>query len=379
VVAVGLFVRTFTSLAFRNLGFEPARVLIVGVNSQHVNGDATRLRSIYVRTRDAVRALPGVADAALSIVTPVQGGGMLNTIAVSDGQSVPATVLGGIANSWANVISPGWFHTLGMTLIAGRDFSEDDRAGSQPVAIVNQALVRAFLGGRSPLGHTITSAPPRGMPLEIIGVVADAVYESPRESVPPTVFTPLAQLDNAAPLAGMSLTVRAAVGSPVGLTKSIASAIGMIDPDLTLTFRGLADQVHASLIQERLIATLSGFFGGLALLLAGLGLYGVTSYAVSRRRREIAIRLALGAAPASVVRLVLSRLMLLVGIGIVIGVGVSVWVSRFVATLLYNLTPRDPATLASAVFVLSVVGACAAGLPAWRASRVDPAVTLRDE
>ena len=136
--------------------------------------------------------------------------------------------------------------------------------------------------------------------------------------------------------------------------------------------------MNASLIQERIVAMLSGFFGGLALLLAALGLYGVTSYAVSRRRAEIGIRMALGAAPGSVVRLVLMRVTLLVAIGVVVGTGISIWASTFVTTLLFGLEPRDPVTLAGAAAVLAIVGATAGWLPAYRASRIDPANVLRE-
>ena len=139
----------------------------------------------------------------------------------------------------------------------------------------------------------------------------------------------------------------------------------------------MTDQVSATLTQERVIAMLAGFFGALALLLAGLGLYGVTSYAVSRRRAEIGIRMALGAAPGSVIRLVLSRVTLLVGIGVLVGTGVSIWASKFVATLLYGLEPRDPITLVGAAVLLGAVGAAAGWLPAYRASRIDPAAVLR--
>jgi putative ABC transport system permease protein len=151
-----------------------------------------------------------------------------------------------------------------------------------------------------------------------------------------------------------------------------------VDRNLTLTVHLLADQVDASLLQERLVAMLSGFFGGLALLLAGLGLYGVTAYAVSRRRTEIGIRLALGARPGGVVRLVLRRVALLVGAGVVVGGVASLWAARFAGSLLYGLQPRDPVTLAAAAAVLAGVGALAGWLPARRASRIDPARVLRE-
>ena len=147
---------------------------------------------------------------------------------------------------------------------------------------------------------------------------------------------------------------------------------------VAITFRPIADQVDAALTQERLVAMLSGFFGALALLLAALGLYGVTAYAVSRRRSEIGLRMALGAAPSGVVGMVLGRVALLVGLGVLVGLGTSVWASTLVAPLLYGLAPRDPLTMAAAAFVLGAIGALAGWIPALRASRIDPARVLRD-
>jgi ABC-type antimicrobial peptide transport system permease subunit len=217
-------------------------------------------------------------------------------------------------------------------------------------------------------------------PITIVGVATDAVYWSLRSPIQPTLYVPITQ--NIAPASWMTqvnLCVRTNSGSPALVARGIGSAISGVNRDLALTFQPLADQVDALLTQERVVAQLSGFFGALALLLAGLGLYGVTAYAVSRRRREIGIRMALGAEPAVVVRLVVSRVTKLVALGVVIGAGVSLWASRFVASLLYGLEPRDPATLLGAIVVLSIVGATAAWLPARRASRIDPAIILRHE
>jgi predicted permease len=284
-----------------------------------------------------------------------------------------------------NFITPGWFATYGTALRGGRDFDDRDTATAAPVVVVNDAFVRMFFPGRSAIGATITvGIGPRGeVPLgsrTIVGVVGDAVYRSLREEVRPTVYLPLAQWpDVGIPMnASLTLSVRAAAGPPAALAHSVAAALTAIDGRLAFSFRPLAERVSASLQQERLIATLSGFFGALALLLAGLGLYGVTAYAVSRRRMEIGIRMALGAAPGRVVRLVLSRVSMLVGIGVLAGAGASLWASTFVATLLYGLEPRDPATLAGAAAVLAGVGAAAGWLPAWRASRIDPAEVVRE-
>ena len=192
------------------------------------------------------------------------------------------------------------------------------------------------------------------------------------------MYVPLAQQDVTGSFSFVTLSVRAASGPPALLARGVGDAIARVDPDIAITFTPLKQQVDAALVQERIMAMLSGSFGALALLLSALGLYGVTAYAVNRRRTEIGIRMAIGAAPARVVRLVLARVTILLGIGVVIGAGASVWASRFVAALLYGLEPRDPATLVSSAAVLAAVGALAGWLPAYRASRLDPAEVLRE-
>ena len=377
VVGAGLFMRTFSSLANLHLGFDRDPVLLVTVNAQRTDIPAPERLAAYERIRQSVAAAPGVRAAAVSLVTPVSGSTWNTRATVSGGVPLPERQ----SQSNFNAITPGWFATFGTPLLAGRDITDRDRKGAPPVVVVNQAFVRRFLNGENAIGHTAkqTGFYP-GPPLEIVGVVADAVYRSLREPVPPTMYVPLAQFDDSRRPAPptVSVSVRAASGPPALLARSVSAAIGTVNPDLALTFRPLSDQVNASLTQERVVAMLAGFFGGLALLLAGLGLYGVTSYAVSRRKTEIGIRMALGAAPGGVVRLVLSRVTLLVGSGVIAGAGVSVWASKFVATLLYGLEPRDPLTLVASAAVLATVGGVAGWLPARRASRIDPAQVLRD-
>jgi ABC-type antimicrobial peptide transport system permease subunit len=175
-----------------------------------------------------------------------------------------------------------------------------------------------------------------------------------------------------------TVTVRSAVDNPALLTRSVAAAIASVNPRLSLTFLPMTEQLAGLMVRERIVAMLAGFFGGLALLLAAIGLYGITSYGVSRRRTEIGIRMALGADATEVVRLILSRAAVLVGLGIVIGAGLSLWASTFAASLLYGLQPRDPLTLVTAAAILTAVGAFAAWLPARRAARIDPIDVLRE-
>ena len=375
VVAAGLFVRTFASLATLDLGFDRNQVLVASISAQRLQLEPSQRPELFRRTLEAAAAVPGVASAALSAVTPVSGSTWNNRIELPDGPSLPERE----RVAYINLLSGAWFKTYGTPLLAGRDFTNDDGPQATPVAIVNEAFAKKFTPGRSPIGTRVRQpgGPTRpAIERQIVGFVRDAVYRSLREPVPPTMYIPYAQQTE--PPSNMSVSVRAAAGSPALLTRPLAAALTQVHGDIAITFRPLAEQVNAALVQERMVAWLSGFFGALALLLAGLGLYGVTSYAVSRRRSEMGIRMALGAAPREVVVLVLRRVALLVGVGTLVGAAAALWASRFVSTLLYGLEPRDPLTLVAAMLVLAAIGAMAGWLPARRASRVDPATVLRE-
>src|SRR4051812_5857208 len=380
VVGAGLFVRTFSTLTARPLGFDRDRVLVASVNGHSAAIDPSQRLPLYERAAAAARTLPAVSGAAASYQTPpVEMISILPVDAISGG----AARRGMDRMNPLNFVGPGWFRTLGIPIIAGRDIEESDRAATPRVAVVNQAFARKFLNGASPLGRTITSTagqPPVSMAIEIVGVVEDAVFGGLRAPQHPMLYVPLAQATwvPAGFFTQVDLSVRADHTPPLALTRSVAAAVCRLRADFGVTVRSLADQVDATLTQERVVAMLSGFFGALALLLASLGLYGVTAYSVARRRSEIGIRMALGATPAGVVRLALARVTTLVAVGMVAGIGLSLWASTFIATLLYGLEPPDPGTLAAAAIVLSAVGAAAGWLPAHRASRIDPAEVLRD-
>ena len=375
IVAAGLFMRTFSSLANLSLGFDRNPVLVANVNAMRTGLEPDQRPDLYERLRQAAAEVPGVATAAASAVTPVSGSSWGFRIERIDDRVMPDEN----RNVYVNLVSPGFFQTFGTSMLGGRDFSSRDSKAAPHVVIVNEAFARKFTNGQNPIGHHLRQPEYPERPAfdqEIVGYVKDAVYRSLREPVPATMYVPIAQ--HLQPPSGISISVRAAGGSPARLTKSLAAALTSVNPNIALTFRPLAEQVNNSLIQERVVAMMSGFFGGLALLLAGLGLYGVTSYSVNRRRTELGIRLALGSAPGGVIRLVLRRVAILVSLGVILGSAVSLWVARFVATLLYGLQPRDPLTLAAAAAVLGTIGALAGWLPARRASRIDPARVLRE-
>jgi putative ABC transport system permease protein len=380
VVAAGLFVRTFERLQGASLGFDRDRVLVVTVAAPTV--PATERRVLYQRLVDAATHVPGVAAAGGSFNPPIVGS-LIGEFVVSEPGVPPPPEAEHITQ--VGETSPGWFSAYGTPLRAGRDFDDRDTLTSPPVMLVNESFVRRFLPNQDPVGKPMAVTfrmPPFGDVLlgtkTIVGVVGDSVYRAIRDPRRPTIYFAMAQRPGPLLFANFFIAVRASAGSPLLLTRNLSAALTAVNPDLTLTFRGLSDQVNDSLAQDRVVAMLSGFFGALALLLAALGLYGVTAYAVSRRRTEIGIRMALGAAPSAIARLVLVRVSWLVGLGVLVGAGLSVWASTFVASLLYGLEPRDPTTLTVAIATLAAVAALAAWLPAWRASRLDPSEALRE-
>ena len=372
LVAAGLFVRTFAALTARDPGFTSDRLLTVNITPPMTRFTADQLMGLYERSLEAVATVPGVERASLSDLTPISGAMRTTDI------TIPGLIETGSGRvAFVNVVSPGWFTTYGTRLLAGRDFDDRDRRLPR-VAVVNEAFARQFFNGQNPIGQIFYDGVGASLPIEIVGLTADAAYNSLRESAPPTIYTPFAQRPLPRPF--VSITVRAVDGRPEVLTNSITTAIGGVSPELSLRFRMLTDQVDDSLNQERLVAMLAGFFGGLGLLLAGLGMYGVTAHSVSRRRGELGIRIALGAASAGIVTLVLRRVAFLIVAGIALGAALTWWATRFVAaTLLYGLQPRDTVTFAGAAVTLAAVGILAGWLPARRAARIDPMVALRAE
>ena len=370
VVAAGLFGRTFASLVALPLGFESDRLLVVNLAAPSPQFRPEELRNLYARVREAAAAVPGVEHSAMSLMVPFAATSNTMIRLAAEAATTP------LRPAHVNAVSPGWFATFGTPIIRGRDIGDRDRIGSAPVALVNEAFVRSYLTGADPIGQRIVSSRKDLATVEIVGVTGDAIYRTLREPPPPTIYYALAQQR---PSPGVYLHVRSAVESPESLVPPLSAAITGVNRGVFLQFRTVDDQIRASLTRERLLAMVTTFFGGLGVLLAGIGLFGVTSYAVTQRRAEISVRLAIGATPERIIRLVLARVALLVSAGVAAGALLTWWLTRFVAaTLLYGVEPRDLTTIAGAALLLVAVAVFAGWWPARRAARIDPAPLLRE-
>jgi putative ABC transport system permease protein len=379
VIAAGLFLRTFTSLNQLPLGFIPQPLVVVQLNLLASGIPPEERGARLERLRDAAAATTGVRSASLSGRRLLSGGGWFtNSVGINDDPMSPEDRRN-VGRVWRNATTPGWFETMGIPLQSGRDFNNRDGVGTPLVAIVNEAFVRRFLPGRRPIGQTlrVTDAGPR---YEIVGVVADAVYTTPREGMLATIYVPLAQREPREwnSWATAVLTIKAVPGQRAVVERDVARALTRADSTILFTSATFDQMIDATETQERLIAMMSGFFGALALLLAGLGLYGIVAQAVNARRTEIGLRMALGAQAAGILRLVFRRVGVLIVAGLALGLAASWWAARFVAPLLFQVEARDPMTFSGTAAVLVAVGVLAAWVPARRAARLDPATVLRE-
>jgi predicted permease len=380
LVGAGLFLRTLHNLRNVDAGFRPEGVLTMRVQPVGAAYSGERLANLWKEMTARVERLPGVRSVSLSSLSPLDGRDRGIEVEVSG--FTPRTVQD--KEIRMNQVSPGYFQTFGIALKQGHSFTEADSENAPKVALLNEAAARFYFGDRSPLGARVQSDnhPPGEPPpsYEIVGVVQDARTQNLREPDTRLMYLPVAPVHDR--LRSLTLAARVA-GRPADLTNAISQelrALQVAGGDILLTnvttLNGLVDQ---SLLQERLVATLSLFFGLLALLLACMGLYGVMGYDVARRTHEIGIRMALGAQGSDVLRMVMRETTLLVVIGLVIGLATAFATTRLIESLLFGLTATDTLTIALGTLLLLAVAALAGWLPARRAARVDPMVALRYE
>lgn len=373
VLGSALFVRTFVDLATQGMGFNADRVMLATIDLRRTGtAPGARLR-MFEQVQDAVARVPGVEAAAASLVTPVSGSTWMLGVRVPDGPPAPRN------SSLFNGVMPGYFQALDTPLLAGRDFTAADAAGRPPVAIVNQAFARTHFGVDNPVGRLLYLENASGSSerqVEVVGLVQDAKYQSLREEPLPTIYGAMAQHDR------LSSSVRMVIktaGPPWNAREALVNAVTSVNKDVVIDLKGLDEDLGAALQQERLIASLSAFFGMLALVLAALGLYGVMSYSVTRRRNEIGIRMAVGAEPQAVVRLVLGHVAWITLAGLAAGGAAAAASGRFIDALLFNVTTGDATTMVAVGGVLAAAALAAGYVPARRAARIDPMVVLRGE
>jgi predicted permease len=369
LVGAALFLRTLQNAYGVELGYEVDRTLLTDVNLDVRGYSQTAGQAAYASILDQIRGIPGVAAVAAARVVVLSGAA--RTVSISaDGQPVER----GAANAIdvrTNVVSHGYLDTLGVGVIRGRDFDATDHADSPRVAIVSRSLADRLWPDADPIGKPLVGG---STTLEVIGVVPDMVYTTPMETEPlPFFYSLLAQGYESA----VTLHVRT-VTEPMETFAAIRRVVRDVDPLLALsTPVRLRDVLEGALGQQRMMARLVSIFGGLALLLAGIGLYGVLAHVVAQRRAEIGVRMALGAKPLLVLRLVLGQGLRLVGLGAVIGVAITVAATRYVENQLFGVGPTDPAALVMACALFLVIATPACLLPARRALLVDPSTTLR--
>jgi putative ABC transport system permease protein len=372
VIGALLFGRSLQKLATLDAGFTQDGVLEMDLDLTTLQLPVAQRAEFKQQVLDQVRGIPGVESAAEAGIVPLSGDGMNRQVLVDHaGQVVEG-------KSELNEISPRYFATWRTPILAGRDFDERDTLQSPLVAIVNETFSKKYLGGVNPVGATfrVKSESKETGPYQIVGLVKDAKLYDLREDFLPTMFMPTAQ--KAHPEQDETILIRSQA-SLFGLISSLKSTVQQFNRGIDINFTPYRKMVETSLLRDRLMARLSGFFGILAVLLATVGLYGVIAYMVERRTSEIGIRMALGANRTSIMRLVLGEASVLLGLGLLIGTVLSLAGGRAAATLLFGLKPTDLLTYLIALASLSAVAALASFLPARRAAGLDPMAALRNE
>jgi macrolide transport system ATP-binding/permease protein len=373
LIGAALFVRTLWNLKNLSPGFNPDNMLLFSMEPTLLGYKGARLENFYKEVLDRVESVPGVRSASVarcSEFTPCRAERKISLPGYIPRNDEDASVQ-------MNLVGPRFFETTGMPLLLGRDFTSQDSQSAPRVAVINETMARHYFGASNPLGQRFSLSGASGQ-IEIVGVVRDAKYHSLREPTPRMAFVPFVQAPPSS-LERMTFEIRAA-GNPTRVTAAIRQVVWSMEKDLPLYgVKTVAEQVNESLMPERLVATLSTLFGLLALVLACVGLYGIMAYTVTGRTNEIGIRMALGARPTDVLKLVIGSALKLTLIGVMVGAGWALALTRFLSSLLYGVTSSNLLTYAVVSAILTSVALLASYIPARRATRVDPMVALRYE
>jgi predicted permease len=374
LAASGLFVKSLVNVSRVDLGIRTDNVITFGVSPELNGYKPEQTRIFFERLENELRAVPGVTGVTVALVPLLAGSNWGNDVAVQGFQGGPDVD----SNARFNEVGAGYFSTMGVPLMAGREFTDADNATAPKVAIVNEEFVKKFNLGRDAVGKLIGSGSGYRSKLDttIIGVAQNAKYSEVKRKVPPLFFRPYRQDED---LGSASIYVRTA-GDPAQSASSVTAVVKRLDPNLPLEdLKTLTQQVRDNTFLDRMMTTLSSLFGGLATLLAAVGLYGVLAYTVSQRTREIGLRMALGAAPGNVRSMVLRQVAWMTLVGGVVGLAGAVWVGKQAESILFEMKGVDPAVFVFAAVALTLVALAAGLVPAHRASRVDPMLALRDQ
>jgi predicted permease len=374
LVGSGLFLRTLTNLRQVDVGFNPRNLLLFRINPQLNRYDETRQNSLYSQLLERIAAVPGVRAVALS--NPALLSGSMNSTSIYiQGRAYEAGRRDYDNGIHRLVTSGNFFETMEIPIVLGRGFTVRDNETAPKVVVINEAAAKKYFPGENPIGQHFGSSIETVDQLEVIGVLKDAKYNSVREPAPPTMYVPYLQAR-----AGSAVMEVRTAGEPATVTSAVREAVRQVDATLPMTdVSTQLEQVERRFNEEKLFAQACTLFGGLAMLIAAIGLFGLMSYTVSRRTNEIGIRMALGAQRGDVMRQVLRESMILVAAGVAIGVAAALGTGQLLATMLFGLAPTDSLTIAAASLLMAAVSGVAGFLPARRASRVDPMVALRYE
>jgi macrolide transport system ATP-binding/permease protein len=369
LVGAALLMQSLQKIRTTSPGFSTTNVLDTGISLVAAGYDVPRAKAFQDELIDRVRALPGVEAAAYARSTPLGYGTYSSSPIAVDGYEPQSNEQ---PTAEYNQVSPAYFATLGIPLMSGREFTRADDENAPLVAIVNQTMVTRYWRGQNPVGQRLQV---KGKWVQVIGVAADSKYASMRENPKPFFYVPLRQDF----VRGPGLNIRTTQPLPT-IQAAVTREVRAIDNNLALyEMISLQEQVDRSTSPQLVAVNLVGILGGLALLLASIGLYGVMSYAVSQSTRELGLRMALGAGPCKLLRLVMSGGLILMVLGVAIGAAVALGLTRLLGNMLYKVSPRDPLAFGSAFAVMTIAALAACFLPAWRAMRTDPIRALRTE